>query len=100
MLDTTAWISVLGLLDECPVLPAALTAVLEGPHHDRQPDASSTSSPRPPRSATFASSCGSSPTSVRLNEFVRAAVGARGSTRRSGIHSETHRVDRDARRSS
>ena len=30
MLDTTAWISVLGLLDECPVLPAALTAVLEG----------------------------------------------------------------------
>jgi hypothetical protein len=30
MLDTTAWISVLGLLDECPVLPAALIAVLEG----------------------------------------------------------------------
>jgi len=30
MLDMTAWISVLGLLDECPVLPAALTAVLEG----------------------------------------------------------------------
>lgn len=29
MLDTTAWISVLGLLDECPVLSAALTAVLE-----------------------------------------------------------------------
>jgi hypothetical protein len=29
-LDMTAWISVLGLLDECPVLPAALTAVLEG----------------------------------------------------------------------
>ncbi len=29
MLDTTAWISVLGLLDECPILPAALTAVLE-----------------------------------------------------------------------
>ena len=29
-LDTTAWISVLGLLDECPVLPAALTAILEG----------------------------------------------------------------------
>jgi hypothetical protein len=28
-LDATAWISVLGLLDECPVLPAALTAVLE-----------------------------------------------------------------------
>jgi hypothetical protein len=28
-LDMTAWISVLGLLDECPVLPAALTAVLE-----------------------------------------------------------------------
>jgi hypothetical protein len=30
MLEITAWISVLGLLDECPVLPAALTAVLEG----------------------------------------------------------------------
>jgi hypothetical protein len=30
LLDMTAWISVLGLLDECPVLPAALTAVLEG----------------------------------------------------------------------
>ena len=30
MLDMTAWISVLGLLDECPVLPAALIAVLEG----------------------------------------------------------------------
>jgi Family of unknown function (DUF6178) len=30
MLDMTAWTSVLGLLDECPVLPAALTAVLEG----------------------------------------------------------------------
>ena len=30
MLDMTAWISVLGLLDECPVMPAALTAVLEG----------------------------------------------------------------------
>lgn len=30
MLDMTAWIGVLGLLDECPVLPAALTAVLEG----------------------------------------------------------------------
>jgi hypothetical protein len=30
MLDMTAWISVLGLLDECPVLPAALMAVLEG----------------------------------------------------------------------
>ena len=29
MLDVTAWISVLGLLDECPILPAALTAVLE-----------------------------------------------------------------------
>jgi hypothetical protein len=29
MLDTTAWISVLGLLDECPIMPAALTAVLE-----------------------------------------------------------------------
>jgi hypothetical protein len=30
MLDMTAWISVLGLLDECPVVPAALMAVLEG----------------------------------------------------------------------
>ena len=29
MLDMTASISVLGLLDECPVVPAALTAVLE-----------------------------------------------------------------------
>jgi len=30
MLDVTACTSVLGLLDECPVLPAALTAILEG----------------------------------------------------------------------
>jgi hypothetical protein len=30
MLDTTAWVGVAGLLDECPVLPAALTAILEG----------------------------------------------------------------------
>ena len=30
MLDMTAWIGVLGLLDECPVLPAALTAIVEG----------------------------------------------------------------------
>jgi hypothetical protein len=29
MLDMTVWISVLGLLDECPILTAALTAVLE-----------------------------------------------------------------------
>ena len=29
LLDMTAWISVLGLLDECPILPAALTAILE-----------------------------------------------------------------------
>jgi len=29
MLDMTAWSSVLGLLDECPILPAALTAILE-----------------------------------------------------------------------
>jgi hypothetical protein len=29
VLDMPAWISVLGLLDECPILPAALTAVLE-----------------------------------------------------------------------
>jgi len=27
--DMTAWISVLGLLDECPILPATLTAVLD-----------------------------------------------------------------------
>ena len=30
MLDMPAWVSVLGLLDECPVVPAAMTAVLEG----------------------------------------------------------------------
>lgn len=30
MLDMAAWISVLGLLNECPVIPMALTAVLEG----------------------------------------------------------------------
>ena len=30
MLDMPAWVSVLGLLDECPVLPAAMTAILEG----------------------------------------------------------------------
>jgi len=30
MLDVTAWAGVVGLLDECPVLPAALTAILEG----------------------------------------------------------------------
>jgi Family of unknown function (DUF6178) len=29
ILDMTAWISVLGLLDECPILPEALTAILE-----------------------------------------------------------------------
>jgi hypothetical protein len=29
ILDMTAWISVLGLLDECPILPAALRAVLD-----------------------------------------------------------------------
>jgi hypothetical protein len=29
-LDATAWVSVLGLLDECPVLPAALAAIIEG----------------------------------------------------------------------
>ena len=29
LLDMTAWISVLGLLDDCPILPAALTAVVE-----------------------------------------------------------------------
>jgi len=27
--DMTVWVSVLGLLDECPILPASLTAVLE-----------------------------------------------------------------------
>jgi hypothetical protein len=30
MLDPTAWIGVLGLLDECPIIAAALTAVIEG----------------------------------------------------------------------
>jgi hypothetical protein len=30
MLDMPAWASLLGLLDECPVLPAALTASIEG----------------------------------------------------------------------
>jgi hypothetical protein len=30
MLDMPAWVSVAGLLDECPVIPAALTATLEG----------------------------------------------------------------------
>ena len=30
ILDTPSWASLLGLLDECPVLPAALTATLEG----------------------------------------------------------------------
>jgi uncharacterized protein (DUF1778 family) len=30
MLNVTAWTSVLGLLDECPVVAAALTAILEG----------------------------------------------------------------------
>jgi hypothetical protein len=30
LIDMTTWISVLGLLDECPVVPAALIAVLEG----------------------------------------------------------------------
>jgi hypothetical protein len=29
-LDTTAWVGVLGLLDECPIVPAALTAIVEG----------------------------------------------------------------------
>ena len=29
MLDVTAWTSVIGLLDECPIVPAALSAVLE-----------------------------------------------------------------------
>jgi len=30
MLDTPAWAGLLGLLDECPVLPAVLTAAVEG----------------------------------------------------------------------
>jgi hypothetical protein len=30
MLDVAAWTTVLGLLDECPTIPAALTATLEG----------------------------------------------------------------------
>jgi hypothetical protein len=30
MLDVPAWTSLLGLLDECPIMPAALTAILEG----------------------------------------------------------------------
>lgn len=30
MLDMPSWVSLLGLLDECPVVPAALTASLEG----------------------------------------------------------------------
>ena len=29
MIDITAWTSLLGLIDECPVVPAALTAILE-----------------------------------------------------------------------
>jgi hypothetical protein len=29
MVDMTVWSSVLGLLDECPVLPAALRAILD-----------------------------------------------------------------------
>ena len=37
MLDVTAWISVVGLLDECPILPAALTAV-RTPHDVGQSD--------------------------------------------------------------
>ena len=38
MLDMTVWVSVLGLLDECPILTAALTAVLERRTTSRQPD--------------------------------------------------------------
>jgi hypothetical protein len=30
MLDMLAWVGIAGLLDECPVIPAALTATLEG----------------------------------------------------------------------
>ena len=36
MLDMPAWASLLGLLDECPVIPAALTATLEGQRRCRQ----------------------------------------------------------------
>ena len=39
MLDMTAWISVLGLLDECPILPAALTADSRTPHDVVSPTA-------------------------------------------------------------
>ena len=60
MLDMTAWISVLGLLDECPILPAALTAILDAPtptsavSPDVQDARVPSSSRRPPRLATFA----------------------------------------------
>jgi hypothetical protein len=30
MLDMPVWVSLLGLMDECPVIPAALVATLEG----------------------------------------------------------------------
>ena len=30
MLDQTAWVGLLGLLDECPVLPAAVRAIVDG----------------------------------------------------------------------
>ena len=56
MLDTTVWTSVLGLLDECPILPAALTAVLERRIH-RSARSTSTSFRRGHRSATFGCSC-------------------------------------------
>ena len=58
MLDMPAWVSVLGLLDECPVVPAAMTAVLEG--HTRAVSATaSSSSRRPARFRRFGRSWGS-----------------------------------------
>lgn len=39
MLDTPAWAGLLGVLDECPVLPAALRATLEGTRAQIQPEA-------------------------------------------------------------
>ena len=67
MLDMTAWIGVVGLLDECPILPAALTAVLERRTTSVSPTAvefiSTTS-----QLATFACSWGCCPVSCCLAE--------------------------------
>ena len=54
--DMTAWISVLGLLDECPMLPAALTAMLERRTTPVSPTAFEFISTTA-QSVTFASSC-------------------------------------------